>query len=237
MTTRVGYWVGGLLFTSGLFHLLVFAVDGGPWEGPVSWRKPVTFGLSFGLTLVTVVWVGTLIRVRPFVVALFTAASVYEVAGITVQAWRGVPSHFNFETPFDTAITAGLALGGGVIIFVVVWFLVTALRARHLTPSMRVAVKVGASVFLAAMVFGAVMIARGTILSRTGHVAEAYGSAGFLKPAHGVAMHGVLVLPLLAWGLTFTSLDEVRRTRVVGWASVGYVVLVVGSVWWSLVAG
>ncbi|WNV90029.1 hypothetical protein [Umezawaea sp. Da 62-37] len=235
MTTRVGYWVSIVLFTSGLFHLLVFAVDGGPWEGPVSWRKPVTFGLSFGLTLASVVWVGTLIRVRPFVVALFTAASVYEVAGITVQAWRGVPSHFNFETPFDTAITAGLAFGGGVIIFVVVWFLVTALRARHLTPSMGVAVRVGAATFLMAMVFGAVMIARGTVLARTGHVAEAYSSAGFFKPAHGVAMHGVLVLPLLAWGLTFAAVDEVRRRRVVVWVSAGYVVLVGGAVWWSLV--
>ncbi|MFL6101933.1 MAG: hypothetical protein ACJ74K_01115, partial [Actinomycetes bacterium] len=33
-----------VLIVSGLAHLLVFAVDGGPWYGPVSWRKPVTFG-------------------------------------------------------------------------------------------------------------------------------------------------------------------------------------------------
>jgi hypothetical protein len=45
---RVCYLIGAALIASGLSHLAVFAVDGGPWEGPVSWRKPTTFGLSFG---------------------------------------------------------------------------------------------------------------------------------------------------------------------------------------------
>ena len=35
--------------TSGFFHLGVYALDGGSWEGPVSWRKPVVFSLSFGI--------------------------------------------------------------------------------------------------------------------------------------------------------------------------------------------
>ena len=35
---------------------------------------------------------------------LFAAASVAEVALITMQRWRGVPSHFN-ETAFDTLVT------------------------------------------------------------------------------------------------------------------------------------
>ena len=37
-----------LLIFSGLLHLVVFAVDGGPWNGPLSWRKPVTFGPPSG---------------------------------------------------------------------------------------------------------------------------------------------------------------------------------------------
>jgi hypothetical protein len=45
---RFLYGVGALLVASGLFHLTVFLVDGGPWAGPISWRKPATFGLSFG---------------------------------------------------------------------------------------------------------------------------------------------------------------------------------------------
>lgn len=45
----VSWVIGGALILSGLFHLGVFLVDGGAWEGPISWRKPVTFGLSFVL--------------------------------------------------------------------------------------------------------------------------------------------------------------------------------------------
>jgi len=49
---RACYLIGAVLLASGIFHLGVFAVRGGPFDGPVSWRKPATFGLSFGLTLI-----------------------------------------------------------------------------------------------------------------------------------------------------------------------------------------
>ncbi len=55
---RAGFAVGALLAASGLLHLVVYAVDDRPWEGPLSWRKAVTFGLSFGLTLARRTWSG-----------------------------------------------------------------------------------------------------------------------------------------------------------------------------------
>src|SRR3954468_23847697 len=93
---RVCYAVGAVLLLAGLFHLGVYAVRGGPWEGPVSWRKPTTFGLSFGLTLITVTWVSSYLRMRArtraVLLGVFAADCVVEVAGITGQAWRGTPS-------------------------------------------------------------------------------------------------------------------------------------------------
>ena len=90
---RVCYAVAAALLAAGVFHLGVFAVRGGPWEGPVSWRKPATFGLSFGLTLLAVTWVTSYLRLRPrtraVLLAVLAADSVVEVAGITVQ--RQVP--------------------------------------------------------------------------------------------------------------------------------------------------
>ena len=50
---RFGYLCAALLMVSGLFHGLVYLVDGGGWDGPLSWRKPTVFGLSFGITLLT----------------------------------------------------------------------------------------------------------------------------------------------------------------------------------------
>ncbi|MBB5955386.1 hypothetical protein FHS29_001967 [Saccharothrix tamanrassetensis] len=214
MTSRVAYRVAAVLFLAGLFHLAVFFVDGGPWEGPVSWRKPVTFGLSFGLTLATYVWVGGFVRLRALWIWLLTAASVVEVTLISVQAWRGVPSHFNEATTFDTLVTRGLTGGGVMIIVSVVALVVASLRASHLAPSVRLAVRVGAVSLAGALAFGGLMIAE---------------RGGSWKLSHGVAMHGVLLLPLLAWVLGSTTWDEQRRTRVVGLAAAGYLVLVAGA--------
>ena len=55
--TRLWYLIGLLLIVSGLVHLGVLVVDGGPWDGPVSWRKPFTFGVSFGLSVLSLTWV------------------------------------------------------------------------------------------------------------------------------------------------------------------------------------
>jgi hypothetical protein len=50
MQHMVGYWIGGLLILSGAFHGVVLLISGGAWEGPLSLRKPTSFGLSFGPT-------------------------------------------------------------------------------------------------------------------------------------------------------------------------------------------
>jgi len=48
---RAAYSAAVLLLVSGVIHLAVLLISGGTWEGPLSLRKPTTFGLSFGLTL------------------------------------------------------------------------------------------------------------------------------------------------------------------------------------------
>ncbi|MGW0585311.1 hypothetical protein ACWD25_57755, partial [Streptomyces sp. NPDC002920] len=144
---------GLLLVLSGLAHLVVFAVDGGPWDGPVSWRKPVTFGLSFGLTLIAITWVTSYLRIgarlRTVLLVVFAADCVVEVGGITLQAWRRVPSHLNMETPFDTAVSMTLAVGGGVLVVLLTVFAVASFRHRPAGPAgMALAVRSGFAVLL-----------------------------------------------------------------------------------------
>ncbi|MEU6040268.1 hypothetical protein ABZ801_33165 [Actinomadura sp. NPDC047616] len=236
---RAGVAVGAALIASGLFHLVVFAVDGGPWDGPVSWRKPVTFGLSFGLTLITVTWVATHLplgeRARAVLLGVLTADCVVEVGGITLQAWRGVPSHLNRETPFDSAVSTVLAAGGGVLIVVLTAMAVAALRPNpRVTPSMLLAVRAGFATLMAGLATGAAMIARGVIEASAGHQQEAYRVAGFLKPVHAVSLHGVLVLPALAAVLSLTGWDEARRTRAVAAASAAYALAIAAALAYSL---
>ncbi|MFI7297635.1 hypothetical protein [Streptomyces sp. NPDC050121] len=228
-----------LLILSGLVHLVVFAVDGGPWDGPVSWRKPVTFGLSFGATLIAITWVTSYVRVGPrlrtALLGVFAADCVVEVGGITLQAWRRVPSHLNMETPFDTAVSMMLAVGGGVLVVLLTVFAVASFRRRPTGPAgMALAVRAGFAILLVALASGAAMIARGVVLTRTGHQEAAYHSTAPLKPLHGVGLHAVLVLPALARLLSRTPWSKAVRWRIVAGAVGCYVAAVAAAGVWAV---
>ncbi|MEU1188621.1 hypothetical protein [Streptomyces sp. NPDC005859] len=227
-----------LLILSGLVHLAVFAVDGGPWNGPVSWRKPVTFGLSFGVTLLAIVRVTPYVcvgpRLRTALLGVFTADCVVEVGGITLQAWRGVPSHLDMETHFDTAVSMTLAVGGGVLVVLLTVFAVASFRHPPTGPAgMALAVRSGFAILLVALASGAAMIARGVVLTRTGHQEAAYQSTASLKPLHGVSLHPVLVLPALAWLLSRTPWSETVRWRIVAAAVWCYAAAVTAAGVWA----
>ena len=160
--------MGAGLVLVGTAHLAMPLVDPRPWLGPVSWRKPVTFGVSFGLTLITITWVSSYLRMasrtRTLLLTVFAVDCVVEVLGITVQAWRHVPSHFNTESPLDAAIAFSLALGGVVLIGTLGSMAVIALRGRvDGPPSMRLAVRAGFGLLLAGLAAGVAMIARGEV--------------------------------------------------------------------------
>ncbi|WP_327089519.1 hypothetical protein OIE66_02520 [Nonomuraea sp. NBC_01738] len=111
-----------------------------------------------------------------------------------------------------------------VLIAVVVAFTVAAFRANpDVSPAMRLAVRFGFAALLASMAFGGVMIARGMVEVLTGDPRVAYALAGSLKPAHAVLMHGVLLLPALAW-----ALGDLRVVRLACWFYVGFAALVSG---------
>ncbi|MET8328904.1 hypothetical protein [Streptomyces sp. NPDC005181] len=238
---RLCYATGAGLVVSGLLHLIVFAVDGSPWDGPVSWRKPVTFGLSFGLTLIAICWVASYVRLRDrtrtVLLAVFAVDCVLEVAGITLQAWRGVPSHFNMETPFNTAVSMSLALGGGVLVVILTALAAASFVRRPEGPTgMALALRAGFTILVVGLLAGAAMIARGVYLTRTGHQLDGYASTASLKPLHGVSLHAVLALPALARVLAGTRWSASTRRTVVRAAVGCYAAAVVGALIWAVVA-
>ncbi|WP_157437512.1 hypothetical protein [Actinoplanes subtropicus] len=232
---RACYLIGAVLIASGLFHVAVLIASGDTWEGPVSWRKPATFGLSFGLTLITIAWVGSYLplreRTRRLLLTVFAAACVIEVSLITVQAWRRVPSHFNMETSFDTAVSRVLAAGGGVLLLVIAALTLASWRPMPtVPPSMRLALRSGLLSLDVALLIGAVMVVTAVLDIYHGNQAAAYAVGAHWKPAHFVPMHGVLALPLLAWLLARTPLPERSRLHTVALAVAGYATLCALSV-------
>jgi hypothetical protein len=232
---RAAYWVGGLLILSGVINLVVLLISGGSWEGPVSLRKAATFGLSFGLTLINVTFIASFVsledRTRTRLIGVFAAACVLETFLVSMQAWRGVPSHFNVETPFDAAVARTLAAGGFMLVVIIVVLTVAVFRnGIALPPVLRLAIRAGLVALVGAQIIGGVMIAIGMRLVFGGDPQLAYATGGWLKPVHAALMHGILVLPLLAWQISRTEWDERTQARAVRTGIAIYALVVVATV-------
>jgi hypothetical protein len=226
---RIAYVAGALLILSGAIHLAILTMSEGSWLGPLSLRKPTTFGLSFGLTLMTVTWAASFLqlsnRIRASLLDAFTVACALETTLVSLQAWRGVPSHFNVETTFDAWVARMLAAGGFVLVAVIVVLTFVAFRRNPTVPvSLRIAIQVGFMALVGSVVVGAFMIAKGMMLVFAGDPQSAYSTGGALKPTHAVMMHAILALPALAWLLSFANWTEQRRLRAVLLAAAGYIV-------------
>ncbi|WP_203836052.1 hypothetical protein [Winogradskya humida] len=202
MSRRIPYAIAAVLVISGLVHLTILLATHGSWSGPVSWRKPMTFGLSFGVTLATITWVISFLRLgtrlRMWLVVVFSAACVLEVALITVQAWRRTPSHFNFSSTFDTIVARSLAVGGVTLIVGIAILTVAAFRLPPEDPALRLALRAGFVILDVAIVSGAIMLVIGLRRVIGGDQQGAYATADSLKLLHGATMHAILVLPALA---------------------------------------
>ncbi|MDQ3537238.1 MAG: hypothetical protein M3415_00325 [Actinomycetota bacterium] len=232
---RLAYVVGAVLIGVGLVHLLGFAVLGGPWVGPVAWRKPFAFGVSFGLTTVTLAWLSGYQhlgrRLQWWLLAPLAGANTSEVAWVGVQRARGVASHFNFDTTLDAA----LFVGGGVAIVVTVAVILTLTVGsfgRVDGPAgMAVAMRTGLVCLVIAQLAGGLMIYQGIIAVEAGAAQlTTWGDAGIMKVPHAVGIHGIQALPGLAWLLSFSAFDVGRRRMIAAAASGGYAGIVAVSV-------
>ena len=231
---RATYMVGALLIVSGITHLAILLISGGSWEGPLSLRKPTTFGLSFGLTLVNVTLIVSFLsvrdRTRSLLLGIFAAACVLETFLVSLQAWRAVPSHFNVETPFDAAVAQALAAGGFTLVAVIVVLTVMVLRNHtSMPPGLRLATRAGMVALVGAQVVGGLMIGTGMRLVFAGDPQRAYATGGWLKPVHAALMHGILVLPLVAWLISRTEWAEPTQSRAVWTCITLYALVVVGA--------
>lgn len=221
---RFAYYCGGLLVLSGLFHVGVFVVDGGSWAGPVSWRKPIVFGLSFGLAVLTLSWIMGFLHPRMVtgwaLLGVFCVASTGEVFLISMQKWRGVASHFNEDTSFDGLV---FALMGTLVTFVALAIvLVTVWSFVHMDApaSLAFAIRSGLVLMLVSQAVGVQMIAAG---------GNTFGTAGALKVPHAFTLHAVQVLPALALLLLLSESAERRRVRVLALGAAGYAVLIAST--------
>ena len=182
------FWVGVLFIASGLFHVAIWIAAGTPsLVGPITWRKPIVFGLSTGVLSWSLAWVVGLLPETSRLVRqawAYSALMVAEVGLIDLQQWRGVASHFNAATPLDGAIFTAM----GVLI--VSAAVIMAIWTRGVFRTLPVA---RASLWSARV--GMVMLNLGNVIG----MIMAASQSTTLKPVHGIALHMLQIVPVAVW--------------------------------------
>ncbi len=211
--------VGALLVASGLAHAVAWATLGGPWEGPVTWRKPILFGISGGLTSLSAAWVWAKLPPRRGDVWLAAAtawALFVEVLLIDLQRWRGVASHFNRDTPLDAFLYDAM---GVLILFVSAVLVDLTIRLFRspvaMTPDMLLAARAGMVLLVISCGLGIWVGVHGDLQVARGLEPERYGRAGVPKFPHGVVIHAIQWLPAIAWAARAVGLSLAARRRLV----------------------
>jgi hypothetical protein len=209
------------LVLSGLFHLGVQVVDGGAWAGPVSWRKPVVFGLSLGLLNLTLAWIlGAFslgVRSAWAIVAALGVGSVAETFLISLQRWRGVASHFNDATSFDGAVWMAMGMMIALVVVATSVLLIRSLGPLNTTPSRAMAIRAGLALLLVGYVVGGFMMLAGPAGARA------------LASTHAMALHGIQVLLLADVLVGRIWRSPSSRVRAMAMMSMTWTALVVAS--------
>ena len=209
--------------------------------GAPLWLKPAKFGLSGAVYLGALAWMvrdlpaSRLTRIAGVSIAWIM---VGETLLVTLQAARGRQSHFNAETPLDSAIFSAMGIGIAIVWVLSAALLVQHVRAPAVDRSLAMAFRIGLALHIVGAGVGWVMvqpqpgqiaaIARNERPFRVGAhtVGAPDGGAslpitgwsrthGDLRIPHFIGLHGLQLLPLLVLairGLRLARDDAAERS-------------------------
>lgn len=201
-----------------LLALAAFAAafDARTLNGVGVWVKPMKFMLSVAVYAWTLAWFfgylppGERQRLSSRVIVwTVVVAGSFEIGYITLQAARGLPSHFYEPTPFYAAMYALMGVGAMLLAstaLVLAWRLARAGEPSR-SHAFRTAVVLGLAMsFVLGAGFGAYLSAQGQHWVG-GTLSDAGGLPGFgwsrdggdLRVAHFFGLHAMQALPLAGW--------------------------------------
>lgn len=182
------------------------------------WLKPLKFAVSLTIYAFTLAWLLTYLkkfqRVGWWAGTVLAAAGALEMVVIVGQVVRGRRSHFNFETPLDTALFS--IMGSTIVVLWVTHAIVAILlwRTKIENAALSWSIRLGLVISFLGLGVGFLMtqpkpgqaLDGGTLGSHT--VGAPDGGAymaitgwstehGDLRVAHFVGMHALQVLPVL----------------------------------------
>lgn len=247
-----------LVSTAGL------VLDGRTINGAPAWAKPLKFWVSFALYALTSAWMTAQVprprwrRTAWWAGTVMVAASVLEMAAITLQVVRGRMSHFNNSTSFDADLYTAMGALVGIIYLATLVVAISLLRSPMRDASFTWALRLGVLIAVAGLSVGFLMLratpdqlALGEASPYSGahSVGVADGGAGLpfvgwsttggdLRIGHFIGMHGLQALPLLAMVLALPAfrrrLGDRTRLEVVLLAAGPYGDVVALTIWQAL---
>ncbi|MCP2262211.1 hypothetical protein LX15_005945 [Streptoalloteichus tenebrarius] len=256
----------GVLAVFALVSTVGLVVDDRVFGGVPIWLKPLKFSVSLLLYALTLAWLSSVCRRgRRFAWWLGTVLAVcvlVEFAIITFQAARGVGSHFNVATPFDSGLYNVMGRTAMVLALTNLLFLVPLSFNKFADAPTRWAARLGVLVAFGGMFEGNLMARPSqeqvsAFKNGTGSILGAHSvgvpdggpglpgvgwstGGGDLRIGHFVGLHAMQVLPLVAvvLGMLAARHAVLRAERVrlglVLVAGAGYAGLTVLVVWQAL---
>jgi hypothetical protein len=239
---RLLWWSGVALVVAGLACAAAWLAEGAPsLAGAVSWRKPIEFGVSLGVTGAFLAWVLRWLprsgRIGWPIAVAYSVSATAEWALITVQKIRGVPSHFNNSTDIDSLVFIGMGVMIGWVMLSILAAAIWAWRrpGAGTDRPMVGAVRTGLGFLLLGQVLGTLLLVNGFGVVDDGVLATfdragIMGAAGDMKLPHAIAIHGLQVVPVLGWLLSLGTRSERHRGQLVALGSLGFGLLLAASI-------
>lgn len=238
-----------LLGVLGIAHVLLFLLlipavllDQLQILGVNRWLKPMKFAISIAIFTITMAWLLSYLEKSRRAVSAISGLIAFTMAGemvlITMQAMRGVRSHFNQDSAFSVAVfaTMGALILTNTFAAGYAWFLFlrrpATIEGAHLSG-----VRLGLVIFVVASFIGGLMVARGSHSVGVPDggpglpIVNWSTDGGDLRVAHFVGMHALQGLPLLGW-----ILDRRRTRGARSWVQLSAVVFAAATALLSLQA-
>jgi hypothetical protein len=204
-----------LLFGLGVAHLILLGImlliapfDERTVMGINPWIKPMKFAISIAIYLFTMSWIlwelPMKTKVKRRINWILAVTLVIEIALITMQAARGVTSHFNRTTVFDMLVFAIMGLAITINVAAVAYVALKFWKTGVQIPAPYLwGIRYGLAIFVLASLEGFVMV-----YLRAHSVGVADGGPGLpflnwstrggdLRMAHFIGIHALQALPFI----------------------------------------
>ncbi|WP_087972068.1 hypothetical protein [Oceanobacillus rekensis] len=195
-----------------IIFLLLMAIDHRELLGVNVWNKPFKFAASIFLYLLTFAYlVGYVkhLRIKSLIAVGTSITMIMEIVLISIQAARGVRSHFNIDSIFDSVIFSlmGVSIAFATVFACVLAGYFTFFPPKELPNYMNRAIQFGLWISILGSSIGGYMSAQ---LQHT--VGAPDGGPGLpllnwsmeygdMRIPHFVGLHALQIIPLLALGI------------------------------------